>query len=185
MSSACGESLLACWSQVSDPRGRKGRRHSLAAMLTAVATGLLCGNRGYKAIAEWLHDLPVDVWHWMGYTRTPPKRDCFRDLLMTLDPADLEAVLSDWIHEVLGLELTDEDLAAVSIDGKQVRPPTDQGGGRSDAVGRGRAHCGLMREPCTCSRLSITRLAACSASVVLMRRPTSTRPPWNCSRRWC
>ena len=74
-------------------------------MLTAVASGLLCGNRGYKAIAEWLHDLPVDVWHWMGYTRTPPQQDCFRDLLMKLDPADLEAVLSDWIHEVLGLEL--------------------------------------------------------------------------------
>ena len=118
MSSACGESLLASWSQVSDPRGRKGRRHSLAAMLTAVASGLLCGNRGYKAIAEWLHDLPVDVWHWMGYTRTPPQQDCFRDLLMKLDPDVLEAVLSHWIQEALGLKLTDDDLAAVSIDGK-------------------------------------------------------------------
>ena len=118
MSSACGESLLACWSQVSDPRGRKGRRHSLAAMLTAVASALLCGNRGYRAIVEWLHDMPVDVWHWMGYTRRPPKQDCFRDLLMKLDPATLEAVLSRWIHETLGLELTAEDLAAVSIDGK-------------------------------------------------------------------
>lgn len=118
MSSACGASLLACWSQVSDPRGRKGRRHPLAAMLTAVATGLLCGNRGYTAIAEWLHDLPVDVWHWMGYTRRPPQQDCFRDLLMKLDPAVLEAVLSRWIEKTLGLELSDEDLAAVSLDGK-------------------------------------------------------------------
>ena len=118
MSSACGADLLTCLSQVADPRGRKGRRHPLAAMLTAVASALLCGNRGYKAIAEWLHDLPVDVWHWMGYTRKPPQLDCFRDLLMKLDPAMLEAVLSRWIHETLGLELTDEDLAAVSIDGK-------------------------------------------------------------------
>lgn len=110
--------MLACWSQVSDPRGRKGRRHPLAAMLTAVATGLLCGNRGYTAIAEWLHDLPVDVWHWMGYTRRPPQQDCFRDLLMKLDPAVLEAVLSRWIEKTLGLELSDEDLAAVSLDGK-------------------------------------------------------------------
>jgi hypothetical protein len=118
MSSACGASLLTYLSQVSDPRGRKGRRHPLAAMLTAVATGLLCGNRGYKAIAEWLHDLPVDVWHWMGYTRTPPQQDCFRDLLMKLDPTVLEAVLSRWIREALGIELSDEDLAAVSLDGK-------------------------------------------------------------------
>lgn len=118
MSSACGADLLTCLSQVTDPRGRKGRRHPLAAMLTAVASALLCGNRGYQAIAEWLHDLPVDVWHWMGYTRRPPKQDCFRDLLMKLDPAVLEAALSRWIHETLGLELTDADLAAVSIDGK-------------------------------------------------------------------
>ena len=118
MSSACGASLLTCLSQVFDPRGRKGRRHPLAAMLTAVATGLLCGNRGYKAIAEWLHDLPVDAWHWMGSTRTPPQQDCFRDLLMKLDPTVLEAVLSRWIRETLGIELTDDDLAAVSLDGK-------------------------------------------------------------------
>jgi hypothetical protein len=87
-------------------------------MLTAVVSALLCGNRGYKAIAEWLHDLPVDVWHWMGYTRRPPKLDCFRDLLMKLDPDGLEAVLSRWIREVLGIDLTDDDLAAISIDGK-------------------------------------------------------------------
>lgn len=110
--------MLASWSQVSDPRGRKGRRHSLAAMLTAVVTGLLCGNRGYQALVEWLHDLPVDVWHWMGYTRRPPKKDCFRDLLMALDPDEFQAVLSEWIGETLELELTEADLAAVSIDGK-------------------------------------------------------------------
>ena len=118
MSSACGADLLACWSQVPDPRGRKGRRHSLAAMLTAVVSALLCGNRGYSAIAEWLHDLPVDVWHWMGYTRKPPRQDCFRDLLIKLDPDALEAALARWIGEVLQVELTEDDLAAVSIDGK-------------------------------------------------------------------
>lgn len=110
--------MLAKWSQVSDPRGRQGRRHSLAAMLTAVVTGLLCGNRGYQALVEWLHDLPVDVWHWMGYTRRPPKKDCFRDLLVALDPDEFQAVLSEWIGETLELELTEAELAAVSVDGK-------------------------------------------------------------------
>lgn len=87
-------------------------------MLTAVVCGLLCGNRGYTQLVEWLHDLPVAVWHWMGYTRRPPKRDCFRDLLMKLDPAALEAALAAWIHEALGLELNPAQLQAVSIDGK-------------------------------------------------------------------
>lgn len=118
MASACAGSLLTILSQVPDPRGRKGRRHPLAAMLNAVVCGLLCGNRGYAAIVEWLHDLPVDVWHWMGYTRRPPKVDCFRDLLIKLDPAVLEAALTTWITEVLQLEITPEKLAPVSIDGK-------------------------------------------------------------------
>ena len=103
MVSACAGSLLAELAQVPDPRGRKGRRHPLSAMLTAVVCGLLCGNRSYSALVEWLHDLPVDVWHWMGYTRRPPKLDCFRDLLMKLDPDVLERLLTRWITEVLGL----------------------------------------------------------------------------------
>lgn len=87
-------------------------------MLTAVVCGLLCGNRGYSQLVEWLHDLPVAVWHWMGYTRRPPKLDCFRDLLMKLDPATLEAALAAWIHETLGIELDPDQLQAVSFDGK-------------------------------------------------------------------
>lgn len=87
-------------------------------MLTAVVCGLLCGNRGYTQLVEWLHELPVAVWHWMGYTRRPPQRDCFRDLLMKLDPATLETALTGWIHEALRLELSVDQLQAVSIDGK-------------------------------------------------------------------
>jgi hypothetical protein len=121
MASACAGSLLAELAQVPDPRGRKGRRHPLSAMLTAVVCGLLCGNRGYTALVDWLHDLPVDVWHWMGYTRRPPKQDCFRDLLMKLDPAALERALSTWITQVLKLVLpTSEALAALSLDGKSL-----------------------------------------------------------------
>jgi hypothetical protein len=118
MSAACEGNLLTYLSQVPDPRGRKGRRHSLSAMLTAVVCGLLCGNRGYTSLVEWLHDLPVAAWHWMGYTRTPPKLDCFRDLLMKLDPKVLEQVLSDWISEAVGVEGDTEVIDGLSLDGK-------------------------------------------------------------------
>jgi hypothetical protein len=49
-------------------------------MLAAVVCGLLCGARGYEGLVEWLHDLPVDFWHFLGFTRWPPKKDYFRDL---------------------------------------------------------------------------------------------------------
>jgi len=118
MPSACGRDLRSILAQVPDPRGRKGRRHSLSAMLTAVVCGVLCGARGYLGVVEWLHDLPVDFWHWMGYTRTPPKQDCFRDLLVKLDPKVLETALRSWVTDDLQLPVDDHSLSAISIDGK-------------------------------------------------------------------
>ena len=110
--------LFAYLAQVPDPRGRKGRRHPISAMLTAVVCGFLCGTRGWTGLAEWLHDLPVDVWHFMGFTRRPPKKDGFRDLLMRLDPEALERALRGWINEELQLSDSVEALQAVSFDGK-------------------------------------------------------------------
>ena len=94
------------------------RRHGLSAMLTAVVCGLLCGVRGYEDLVEWLHGLPVDVWYWMGDTRRPPKKDCFRDLLIRLDPEALERVLRAWIETEFKLSENEVELSAVSLDGK-------------------------------------------------------------------
>lgn len=118
MQSARAGSLLTHLSQVPDPRGRNGRRHPLGAMLTAVVCGILCGNRGYAALVEWLHDQTVDVWHWMGFLRKPPKKDCFRDLLMRLDPALLERAVRQWTTQDLNLSADEETLRAMSLDGK-------------------------------------------------------------------
>jgi DDE_Tnp_1-associated/Transposase DDE domain len=118
MQPARAGSLLAYLAQVPDPRGRKGRRHDLSALLTAVVCGILCGARGYSQLAEWLHEQTVDVWHWMGFRRRPPKLDCFRDLLIKLDPAALQQALQAWITTELGLSSADECFSAISIDGK-------------------------------------------------------------------
>lgn len=118
MNPARAGSLLAYLAQVPDPRGRKGRRHPISAMLTAVVCGFLCGHRGWTGLAEWLNDQPVDIWHWMGFTRRPPQKDCFRDLLMKLDPSALEQALRDWMTDELKLSDDPEALQAVSFDGK-------------------------------------------------------------------
>lgn len=109
--------LLAALAQVPDPRGRKGRRRSISAMLTAVVCAVLSGARGYLAIAQWLHLQNVATWHWMGFTRNPPTRNCFRDLLMTIDLDRLQEVVNSWIAS-LELPAGDQALQAVSIDGK-------------------------------------------------------------------
>ena len=121
MQPARAGSLLSYLAQVPDPRGRKGRRHPISAMLTAVVCGFLCGHRGWTGLAEWLNDQPLDVCHWMGFRRWPPRKDCFRDLLMKLDPDALERAVRQWITD--GLKLSDDEdlLRAVSFDGKTLR----------------------------------------------------------------
>lgn len=114
-------SLLNYLEQVPDPRGRHGQRHPLAAMLAASICATLAGFPGYTAMAQWIHLQDVSLWHLLGFTRRPPGHDCFRDLLMTVDPDALAEALMAWITEGLGITIGDDELQAIIIDGKVLR----------------------------------------------------------------
>ena len=101
-------SLLTFLAEVSDPRGRQGRCHPLSAMLAAAVCAVLCGARGYSAIVQWLHLQPVDTWHELGFTRTPPKTTCFEKLFAALPAKSLERALSRWIEQGLAVSVDDE-----------------------------------------------------------------------------
>jgi DDE family transposase len=116
LSTAPAGSLLACLQQIPDPRGAQGRRHSCSAMLATVVCAVLCGARGYEAIAEWIHAQLSDVWYRLGYFRTPPTGGAFRYLLMKLDPDVLEQALRRWITEHVAT--SSEELVALAMDGK-------------------------------------------------------------------
>jgi hypothetical protein len=109
-------SLLACLRQIPDPRGAHGRRHSLSAMLATIVCAVLCGARGYEAIAEWIHAQLPNVWYLLGYYRRPPTAGAFRYLLMKLDPNVLEQALGGWIAQHVAV--SSDEPAAVAIDGK-------------------------------------------------------------------
>lgn len=116
MNLAPAGSLLAGLQQVPDPRGAHGRRHSLSAMLATVVCAVLCGARGYEAIAQWIHAQFPEVWYLLGYHRRPPTGGAFRYLLSKVDPAALEQVLRDWIVEQTGVATQESE--ALAIDGK-------------------------------------------------------------------
>jgi len=42
---------------IPDPRRAQGRRHRLPTVLAIAAAAVLCGMRGYQAIADWAHSL--------------------------------------------------------------------------------------------------------------------------------
>jgi hypothetical protein len=118
LESAPSGNLLAALVQVPDPRGLQGRRHPLSAMLATVVCAILCGFRGYRAIAQWIALQEPDTWHWLGFKRKPPSANCFRDLLMALSPVEFESVLREWVGQLPDVEVREDSLKATSIDGK-------------------------------------------------------------------
>jgi hypothetical protein len=111
-------SLLACLRQVPDPRGAHGRRHSLAAMLATIVCAVLCGARGFEAIAQWIHAQRPELWYLLGYFRRPPTSGAFRYLLTKLSPDVLEQALRQWIAPLVEDVWADEGARAIALDGK-------------------------------------------------------------------
>jgi DDE_Tnp_1-associated/Transposase DDE domain len=117
--------LLDYLSAVPDPRSARGKRHQLRAMLAAVCCAILCGARGFKPIAQWVHDQEIGLVHALGFTRTPPRWGAFRKLLVALDPTAFEAALSRWAEDC-SAALPEErrgagGLEPVALDGKAAR----------------------------------------------------------------
>ena len=108
--------LLAILAAIPDPRGRKGRRHPLAAMLAATICGILTGARGCTAIAQWIENQEPAFWHAIGFTRKPPKTSCYRDLLIVLPAQTLENAIRQWAASTL--QVDQDKLRPTAIDGK-------------------------------------------------------------------
>src|SRR3954471_8581189 len=120
-------SLLAFLAAIPDPRSRHGRRHPLTAMLAHACCAILCGCRGYAAIAPWGRDQPIELMHRLGYRRRPASFGAFQALFARLPADALEAALAGWAEHLLGPR-AGQDLRAVALDGKSSR-----GSGTADA----------------------------------------------------
>ena len=86
---------------VDDPRRAAGRRHTLPSVLSLALAATLSGARGYKAISEWVNDLSPKVLAHFGVrfrnrTRIPPSRTVIRDVLVRVDPRQLDDALRAW-----------------------------------------------------------------------------------------
>jgi hypothetical protein len=115
--SCLGGNLLELLAQIPDPRGRRGRRHPLVAMLATIVCAILTGSRGYRAIAQWVRSQSPTVWQWLGFHRKPPCANSFRNLLLALEPEVLEAILRQWMAATIQRPPPDT-VQSVAMDGK-------------------------------------------------------------------
>lgn len=121
------QSLPDFFADIPDPRRAQGRRHTLPTVLAIAAGATLCGMRGYKAMADWAKSLGAKArerFRCRRENRRPvvPSEYVIRDLLIRIDPADLDRTLQRW-NEIHGEE--DETLA---IDGKTMCNAIDEQG---------------------------------------------------------
>ena len=126
MSPTHDQGLFSILEKLTDPRGCQGQRHPFSAMLVALICGTLCGIRGMKPLAKWLKVLDPSTWHPMGFKRKPPCANAFTNLLNGLDPKLLEQAIREWVLQLEGIELGDETLQPVAIDGKVLRGSLSQ-----------------------------------------------------------
>jgi hypothetical protein len=111
-------SLLEALAAVPDPRARRGRRYSAAALLTFSVCAMVCGARSLYAIAQWGRERgSAEVRAALGITRasTPSVATLFR-LFRDLDRDAFEQALGAWVR-AQGLPAGE----AIALDGKQLR----------------------------------------------------------------
>jgi predicted transposase YbfD/YdcC len=117
--------LLAYLASVPDPRGARGRRHPLIAILAVAAAAVLAGARSMTAIAEWATDTPQSVRAALGARRdapghwSVPAETTIRRALGRLDPQALATAIGAWLGDRDRLQR--QRRRAIAVDGKTLR----------------------------------------------------------------
>jgi hypothetical protein len=125
-------SLLAALGTVPDPRGRRGKRHPLTAMLTLACVAMCCGQQTYSAIADWGRKYAAAHPGWaasLGFTRDDlPCAASFFLLFRALDRQAFEDVVGQWAEAMLARHPTAPDtVEAIALDGKTLRGSAKHG----------------------------------------------------------
>jgi hypothetical protein len=115
------------FADIPDPRRIQGRRHRLPTVLAIAAGAILCGMRGYKAIADWANSLGQKARERFRCRVEKgrcvvPSEYVIRDVLIRVDPVRLDRALRQW-NEAYARH--DHSLA---IDGKTMCNAIDEQG---------------------------------------------------------
>jgi hypothetical protein len=95
--------LLHYLAGVPGPRGRRGRRYPLCALLAVTVCAALAGARSLVAIGEWAADASVEILAALGIPADPwrppqpPDEATMRRVLARVDGDALDTAIGDWL----------------------------------------------------------------------------------------
>jgi predicted transposase YbfD/YdcC len=131
---AAAVDLRRVWAQVTDPRDRRGRRHSLVTILALVQAAVVSGATTFAAIRHWIGACRQQVLADIGARQDPrtgrflaPHPDTVCRVVEQVDAAEVDAVEVDAVYagyrsaQMAGLYDDAEELIAMTVDGKTQR----------------------------------------------------------------
>jgi predicted transposase YbfD/YdcC len=119
-------SLLGMLDKITDPRGRRGRRHKLAFVLAAVVVAVLAGAANARQVADEVADLPQKLlrtlgakWSWFKKRYATPSASTIRRVLRDVDPHEVDLAVGAWLFERARRDGT--GLLEIALDAKVLR----------------------------------------------------------------
>ncbi|CND76458.1 transposase for IS2404 [Mycobacterium tuberculosis] len=117
-------SLLDALEGLTDPRGRRGIRHGLVAVLAVAVVATLGGARNYREMGSAAEDFSRDLlkllrvrWHPLKRRRVAASAATIRRVLIGVDAAALDRVVAGWLRAHAAC---DEGGWEIALDGKDL-----------------------------------------------------------------
>jgi hypothetical protein len=116
-------SLMELLQRIQDPRGAKGKRHPLPALLGLAVVAMLAGMTSYEAIAQYGRERGREFLYVLGFTRGRGLcKATYSRVFRRIDVAEFERCVSLWVQGRLG----NDDAPQIAIDGKTARGSRDK-----------------------------------------------------------
>jgi DDE_Tnp_1-associated/Transposase DDE domain len=117
-----GASLMEVLEGIHDPRGARGKRHPLSALLALAIIGQLAGMNSYEAIVQYGKERGGEFLYLLGFTRRRGLcKATYSRIFRRIDVADFEARVGQWVQG----RLKPGDAPLIAIDGKTLRGSRD------------------------------------------------------------
>jgi len=107
--------LVLVMEDVKDPRGRQGRRHLLASVLSIAVLGCLCGCDDAEALQDWAEKEEDWLTDYLELQWGVPSQDTFLRVLAAVDQSEFRWAFHRWVRNALPKAVAADQIA---VDGK-------------------------------------------------------------------
>jgi len=120
---------VAChFAELEDPRSEINLRHPLVSVVVIALMAVLAGAGGPTAVAKWALLQEELLKGWLPLPNGIPRKDVFRRVLATVQPAAFQACYGNWLQSLRdkAAAATGVDQPVLAIDGKTLRRSHDK-----------------------------------------------------------